>query len=106
MTEQNEILEIAYERLNHSVPSMRESKSTFIKRMLFAQTIEFFLIDNQSHTNDATGYYAEHLGNIVFTNYFSILKPSRYDTVQVCELIALPYFVVEKEEEEGKQLSG
>ena len=104
MTEQNEIFEIAYERLKHSIPSMKESKATFITRMLFAQTIQFFPTDNQSRTNDTTGYYPEHLGNIVFTSFFSILKTNRYDTMQVYELTALPYFIVEKEE--GKQLSG
>ena len=104
MTERNEIVEIAYERLKYSVPGMKDSKATFIMRMLFAQTIQFFPTDNQSRTNDITDYYPEHLGNIVFTSFFSILKTNRYDTMQVYELTALPYFIVEKEE--GKQLSG
>lgn len=42
MIEHKEILEIAYERLKHSVPSSKESKATFVSRMLFAQTVQFF----------------------------------------------------------------
>ena len=42
MTEQNEIHEIVCERLKHSVPSARELKATFISRMLFAQTVQYF----------------------------------------------------------------
>ena len=83
MVEQNEILEIAYEYLQHSVPSTRESKTTFVSRMLFAQTVQFFPTENLTHTNDTTGYYPEHLGNIVFTSYFSALKTDPFDKIQV-----------------------
>ena len=41
MVEQNEVPEIAYERLKHSVPSTRESKATFVSRMLVAHTVQF-----------------------------------------------------------------
>jgi cell division protein FtsL len=104
MTEQNEILEIIYERLKHSIPSARESKATFISRMLFAQTVQFLPSENGSHTNDTTGYYPEYLGNIVFTSYFSVLKTNAYNKIQVYKLTALPFFIVEKEI--GKELSG
>ena len=104
MTEQNEILEIVYDHLKHSVPSAAESKATFISRMLFAQTVEFFPSENGSHTNDTTGYYPEHLGNIVFTSYFSVLKTNIYNKMQIYRLTALPFFIVEKEI--GKELFG
>jgi hypothetical protein len=104
MTEQNEILEIAYERLKHSVPSPKESKATFVSRMLFAQTVQFFSSENGTHTNDTTGYYPEYLGNIAFTSYFSVLKTNVYDKIQVYKLTALPFFIVETEI--GKELSG
>jgi hypothetical protein len=104
MTEQNEILEIAYERLKHSVPSAKESKVTFISRMLFAQTVQFFSSENGTHTDDTTGYYPEYLGNIVFTSYFSVLKTNTYDKMQVYKLTTLPFFIVE--EEIGKEIFG
>ena len=71
MAEQNEILEVAYKRLQYSVPTTRESKATFILRMSFAQAVQFFPSGNGSYTNDTTGYYPEHLGNVVFTSYFA-----------------------------------
>ena len=86
MTEQSEIFEIAYERLKHSVSSMKESKATFNNAHALCADNSIFPTDNQSRTNDTTGYYPEHLGNVVFTCYFSILKPSRYDTMQVYKL--------------------
>ena len=90
--------------LKNSVPSMKESKVTFITRMLFAQTIQFFPhINHQSHINDTTDYLPEHLGNIGFNSYFSILKTNQYDTMQVYSLTASPYFIVEEENE--KELS-
>ena len=104
MVEQNGILEIAYERLKHSVSRTRESKATFVSRMLFAQTVQFFPSENGTHTNDTTGYYPEHLGNIVFTSYFSALKTDPHDKIQVYKITALPFFSVEKEK--GKELSG
>jgi hypothetical protein len=81
MIEQNEILEIAYERLKHSIPSYKESKATFVSRMLFAQTVQFFPLENGTHTNDTTGYYLEYLGNIVFISYFSVLKTNARDKI-------------------------
>jgi hypothetical protein len=81
MIEQNEILEIAYERLKNSIPSSKESKATFVSRMLFAQTVQFFPSENGTHTNDTTGYYPEYLGNIVFTSYFSVLKTNAHDKI-------------------------
>ncbi|CAF0770905.1 unnamed protein product [Didymodactylos carnosus] len=72
--------------------------------MLFAQTVQFFPSGNGSHTNNTTGYYPEHLGNIVFTSYFSILKTNEYDKIQVYKLITLPFFIVE--EEIGKEIFG
>lgn len=104
MTEHNEIIEIAYNRLKHSVPSPKESKATFVSRMLFAQTVQFFSLENGTHTNDTTGYYPEYSGNIVFTSYFSVLKTNGNDKTQVYKLTALPFFIVEKEI--GKELSG
>ena len=104
MTEQNEVLEIAYEHLKNSVPNDKESKVTFVSRMLFAQTVQFFPLENGTHTNDTTGYYPEHLGNIVFTYYFSVLKTNVSDKIQVCKLSVLPFFVAEKEI--GKEFSG
>ena len=104
MVEQNEILEIAYEHLKHSVPSARESKATVVSRMLFAQTVQFFPTENITHTNDTTGYYPEHLGNIVFTSYFSALKTDPFDKIQVYKITALPFYTVEKEK--GTELSG
>ena len=79
MTEQNEIIETAYECLKYSVPSSKESKATFVSRMFFAQTVQFFPSENDTHTNDTTGYYSEYLGNIVFTSYFSVLKTNAHD---------------------------
>jgi hypothetical protein len=68
MTKQNEVLEIAYKRLKDSVPSAKESKATFVSRMLFVQTVQFFPSENGTHTNDTTlEYYPKHLNNIVFT---------------------------------------
>jgi hypothetical protein len=104
MVEQNEILEIAYERLKHSVLSTSESKARFVSRMLFAQTVQFFPAENGTHTNDATRYYLENLGNIVFTSYFFTLKTDPYDKIQVYKITALPFFTAEKEK--GKALSG
>ena len=104
MVEQNEILEITYQHLQRSVPSTRESKATFVSRMLFAQTVQFFPTENGTHTNDTTGYYPEHLGNIVFTSYFPALKIDPFDKIQVYKITALPFFTVEKEK--GKELSG
>ena len=104
MVEQNEILEIAYEHLQRFVPSTRESKATFVSRMLFAQTVQFFPTENGTHTNDTTGYYPEHLGNIVFTSYFSALKTDPFDKIQVYKITALPFYTVEKEK--GRELSG
>lgn len=103
MIEQNEIFEIAYDGLKNSVPSMRESKATFITRMLFAQTIQFFPHINQSRINGTTDYFPEYFGNIGFTSYFSVLKTNQYDTMQVHRLTPVPYFTVE--EENGKVLS-
>ena len=104
MTEQNEVLQIAYEHLKNSVPNAKESKATFVSRMLFAQTVQFFSSENGIHTNDTTGYYPEHLGNIVFTSYFSVLKTNASDKIQVYKPIALPLFIVEKET--GKEIFG
>ena len=104
MTEQNEILEVAYKRLQYSVPTARESKATFILRMLFAQTVQFFPSGNGSNTNDTTGYYPEHLGNVVFTSYFAVLKTNAFDKIQVYKLTALPFFIVE--EDVAKEILG
>ena len=104
MTEQNEILEIVYDHLKHSIPSPTESKATFISRMLFAQTVEFFPSKIQLRTNDTTGYHPEYLGNIVFTSFFSVLKTNTLDTMQVYKLTTLPFYTVEKET--GKELFG
>ncbi len=81
MTEQNEILEIAYEHRKYSIPTTKESKATFITRMLFAQTIQFFSSGNETHTNDTTGYFSEYEGDIVFTSYFSVYL-RRIQTIQ------------------------
>ena len=104
MVEQNEGLEIAYKHLQRSVPSTRESKITFVSHMLFAQTVQFFPTENEADTNDTTGYYPEHLWNIVFTSYFSALKSYPSDKIQVSKITALSFFTVEKEKE--KELSG
>ena len=104
MTEQNEILEIVYDHLKHSVPNTRESKATFISRMLFAQTVQFFSLENGLRTNDTAGYYPEHLGNIAFTSFFAALKVNVKDKIQVYRLTALPFFIVEKEK--GNELFG
>jgi hypothetical protein len=104
MTEKNEILEIVYDHLKHSIPSATESKATFISRMLFAQTVEFLPSKTELRTNDTTGYYPEYLGNIVFTSFFSVLKINTLDKMQVYKLTTLPFYTVEKET--GKELFG
>ena len=65
--------------------------------MLFAQTVQFFPSGNGSHRNDTTGYYPEHLGNVVFTSYFAVLKTNAFDKIQVYKLTALPFFIVEED---------
>ncbi|CAF4043843.1 unnamed protein product [Adineta steineri] len=104
MTEQNEVIEITYEHLKHSMPTTRESKATFISRMLFAQTVHFLPSENELHTNDTTGYYPEHLGNIVVVSYFTVLKIDANDKIQVYKLTALPFFIAG--EEKGKEIFG
>ena len=104
MVEQNEIFELAYERLKESIPSVSESKATFVSRMLLAQAVQFFPSQNGSHTNDSTGYYPEHLGNMVFTSYFSVLKTNINDKMQVYKITALPFFIIEQET--GKEIVG
>ena len=61
--------------------------------MLFVQTILFFPHINQSRINGTTDYLPEHLGNIGFISYFSVLKTNQFDTKQVYRLTALPYFI-------------
>jgi hypothetical protein len=72
--------------------------------MLFAQTVQFFPSENGPHTSDTAGYYPEHLGDIVFTSYFSAMKTDLYDKIQVCKITTLLFFTVEKEKR--KELSG
>jgi hypothetical protein len=97
MTEQNELLEIAFSHLEHSVPTTSESKTAFVSRMLFAQTVQFFSSDKAQRTSDASSYFPQHLGNIIFTSYFSVLKTNTADRMQIYKLTALPFFTPERE---------
>ena len=104
MTEQNEISELAHSRLKKLVPTAKELKATFVSRMLFAQTIQFFPSENGKHTNGSRSYYTEYLGNIVFTSYFSVLKINTHDRIQIYKFTALSFFIAEKEI--GKEVFG
>ncbi|CAF4437277.1 unnamed protein product [Didymodactylos carnosus] len=96
MSERNELIEMAYAKLNDSVPSIQESKSTFITRMLFAQSVQFEPLNESVAASNVSKFVTQQMGNLVFISYFSKLKTSGNVNTQIYSIITLPHFYGKK----------
>ncbi|CAF0953575.1 unnamed protein product [Didymodactylos carnosus] len=92
MSEQNELIETAYLQLKDSIPTLEESKSTFVTRMLFAQTVQFGPINENSSSPKVKDLIPKQMGSLVFTNYFMKLKISGNSTTQIYYILTIPSF--------------
>ena len=94
--EQNEIFELARERLQGSISDLMKSSATFILRRLFTQIMQFIPSMNDSQVEDSKSDYSKHIVNIIFTFHFSVLKTNIHDKIEVYKITILPYFMAEE----------